>query len=122
MLCAGCVRKKNVVNTMLKNLLDACGAAVAFYTVGFGFAFGDDTDDITFIGSKHFVGTGDIDFGFWFFQFAFSATAVTIVAGTLAERCKMTAYFLVRFAFDLGQCIFVRQFWTIYSRHAFLLV
>jgi Amt family ammonium transporter len=25
MLCAGCVRKKNVVNSMLKNLLDACG-------------------------------------------------------------------------------------------------
>ena len=93
MLCAGCVRKKNVVNSMLKNLLDACGAAVAFYLVGFGFAFGRDSDDITFIGNDNFAGTGDIDMGFWFFQFAFSATAVTIVAGTLAERCKMTAYF-----------------------------
>ena len=29
MLCAGAVRKKNVQNTMLKNLLDACGAALA---------------------------------------------------------------------------------------------
>ncbi len=34
MLCAGSVRLKNVQNTMLKNLLDACGAAVAFYVVG----------------------------------------------------------------------------------------
>lgn len=34
MLCAGSVRMKNVQNTMLKNLLDACGAAVAFYLVG----------------------------------------------------------------------------------------
>jgi Amt family ammonium transporter len=34
MLCAGSVRVKNVQNTMLKNLLDACGAAVAFYTIG----------------------------------------------------------------------------------------
>lgn len=34
MLCAGSVRLKNVQNTMLKNLLDACGAAVAFYAVG----------------------------------------------------------------------------------------
>lgn len=34
MLCAGSVRVKNVQNTMLKNLLDACGAAVAFYLVG----------------------------------------------------------------------------------------
>lgn len=34
MLCAGSVRLKNVQNTMLKNLLDACGAAIAFYVVG----------------------------------------------------------------------------------------
>jgi len=34
MLCAGSVRLKNVQNTMLKNLLDACGAALAFYFVG----------------------------------------------------------------------------------------
>ena len=34
MLCAGAVRLKNVQNTMLKNLLDACGSAVAFYLVG----------------------------------------------------------------------------------------
>ena len=36
MLCAGCVRIKNVQNTMLKNLLDACGSALAFYILGFG--------------------------------------------------------------------------------------
>ncbi len=34
MLCAGSVRLKNVQNTMLKNLLDACGAALAFYVIG----------------------------------------------------------------------------------------
>ena len=34
MLCAGNVRVKNVQNTMLKNLLDACGAALAFYFLG----------------------------------------------------------------------------------------
>ena len=34
MMCAGSVRLKNVQNTMLKNLLDACGAALAFYFVG----------------------------------------------------------------------------------------
>lgn len=34
MLCAGCVQLKNVQNTMLKNLLDACGAALAFFMVG----------------------------------------------------------------------------------------
>jgi hypothetical protein len=34
MLCAGSVRLKNVQNTMLKNLLDACGAAIAFFLLG----------------------------------------------------------------------------------------
>jgi ammonium transporter, Amt family len=97
MLCAGCVRKKNLQNTMLKNLLDACGAAIAFFSVGYAFAFGGqgESDQITFAGTSNFFNIGDnVDQGFWFFQFAFSATSVTIVAGTLAERCQMMAYWL----------------------------
>ena len=100
MLCAGSVRQKNVKNIMLKNLLDACGGALGFYTLGFGFAYGggdddDDDDDEssrTFIGTSYF-GLRDYDnYKFFFFQFAFAATAATIVAGTVAERCKMVAY------------------------------
>jgi Ammonium Transporter Family len=34
MLCAGCVQLKNVQNTMMKNLLDACGSAIAFFIIG----------------------------------------------------------------------------------------
>jgi len=100
MLCAGSVRQKNVKNIMLKNLLDACGGALGFYTLGYGFAYGDGP---VFIGTSNFAitglnpevpaeepnGTGYIGF---FFQFAFAATAATIVAGTVAERCKMAAY------------------------------
>lgn len=89
MLCAGAVRKKNVNNTLLKNLLDACGAAIAYYSVGYAFSFGEtDSTGITFIGSTNFFMNG-VDPASWFFQYAFSATAVTIVAGTLAERCQM---------------------------------
>lgn len=93
MLCAGSVRIKNVQNTMLKNLLDACGAAVAFFLVGYAFAFGGQNDSTatTFIGTSDFVSSGDSP-AFWFFQYTFSATSVTIVAGTLAERCQMAAY------------------------------
>ena len=95
MLCAGCVRKKNVQNTMLKNLLDACGAAIAWFLVGYAFAYGDSGNgEVTFLGTNNFLSLGEIDPAFWFFQYAFSATAVTIVAGTLAERCQMVAYLL----------------------------
>jgi Amt family ammonium transporter len=41
MLCAGSVRLKNVQNTMLKNLLDASGAALAFFLVGKSIAWFD---------------------------------------------------------------------------------
>lgn len=93
MLCAGSVRQKNVKNIMLKNLLDACGGALGFYTIGFGFSYGgDDTTDKTFIGSSYFGLRDFTDFAGFFFQFAFAATAATIVAGTVAERCKMAAY------------------------------
>ena len=94
MLCAGAVQKKNVQNTMLKNLLDACGAALGFYSVGYAFAYGGSFEGgkTTFIGNANFFLMGVDDYVFWLFQFAFAATSATIVAGTLAERCQMTAY------------------------------
>jgi ammonium transporter, Amt family len=100
MVVAGSVRRKNTQNSMLKNLLDACGAAVAYYCVGYAFAFGGDMNkyssssmgETTFIGLENFFGTGEIDLPFYFFQYTFFAASVTIVAGTLAERCQMGAY------------------------------
>jgi len=102
MICSGCVRKKNVQNTILKNLLDICGSSIAFFFVGYAFAYGgEDPNKKTFIGSSDFLLTGvanEDDTGmyyvFWWFQFSFAATAATIVAGTLAERCQMNAYLL----------------------------
>jgi Amt family ammonium transporter len=108
MLCAGSVQKKNVMNTMLKNLLDACGAALSFYAVGFAFAYGGSYDEenegkTTFIGTSNFFLMGVEDLMFWMFQFAFAATSATIVAGTLAERCQMPAYL----CYSLGACLVV---------------
>jgi len=97
MICAGSVRRKNVQNTMLKNLLDACGAALAYYSVGYGFSFGGESTGKTFIGNGNFFLIGlDVHDGYcyWLFQFAFAATAATIVAGTMAERCQMKSYLL----------------------------
>ena len=91
MLCAGSIRQKNVKNIMLKNILDAVGGALGFFCIGFALAYGD--------GGK-FVGVNrqlflllefdnHMDF---FYQFTFAATSATIVAGVVAERCKMIAY------------------------------
>ena len=96
MLCAGSVRIKNLQNTMLKNILDACGASLGFYSVGYAFAFGGDENndgETTFIGTSNFFLMGVEQKAVWLFQFSVAATAATIVAGTLAERCQMLAYF-----------------------------
>jgi hypothetical protein len=91
---------ENVKNILLKNLLDACGGALGFFTIGYGIAYGGDEVGKTFLGNGDFAlrgfdpsdpDKGD-DWSFFFFQFAFAATAATIVAGTVAERCKMAAY------------------------------
>jgi Amt family ammonium transporter len=60
---------------------------------GYALAFGGQNDrtDTTFVGTTDFVDVGP-SAAFWFFQYTFSATSVTIVAGTLAERCQMSAY------------------------------
>ena len=63
---------------MLKNLLDACGAALAYFALGYGFAFGgqNDVDGMTFIGKTDFFSNGDVDQAFWFFQFAFPSDPI----------------------------------------------
>jgi ammonium transporter, Amt family len=100
MLCAGSVRQKNVKNIMLKNLLDACGGALGFWLIGYGLAYGDVTEaTTTFVGTSYFAFSG-FDYANlhnWFFQFAFAASAATIVAGTVAERCAMSAYLCYSF-------------------------
>lgn len=100
MLCAGSVRQKNVKNILLKNLLDACGGALGFWSIGYAFAYGDTgRAATTFIGSQYFflINYPISDYHGFFFQFAFAATAATIVAGTIAERCKMAAYLCYSF-------------------------
>jgi Amt family ammonium transporter len=94
MLCAGSVRSKNVMNILIKNILDACVGAVAFYLFGYGVAYGvtDGEDPNSFIGSGNF-GLHDFkDWSFFLFQWAFSAAAATIVSGSVAERTAFQAY------------------------------
>eukprot|EP01031_Cornospumella_fuschlensis_P042148 gene42148-51466_t len=104
LLEAGSVRSKNTINILFKNVMDAAIGAIVFWLLGYGFAFG--TDKGGFIGTslfalddRQFEATNDdavtnLKFAFWFFQWAFSATAATIVSGSVAERCKLEAYFI----------------------------
>ena len=102
MLCAGSIRAKNAQNILLKNLMDACVGALWFWATGYAFAygsgdFGEKAGTNKFIGgNKYFFLAngyeGKNGFHDWFFQFAFAATAATIVSGAVAERCSMGAY------------------------------
>lgn len=91
--------------------MDACTAGLVFYIIGYAFALGDGNG---FIGWKGFAMQGgfvkDFDvpasgapyngaaYAMWVFQFAFCATASTIVSGAVAERTNLVAYFAYTFA------------------------
>ncbi|MCS6835960.1 MAG: ammonium transporter [Anaerolineae bacterium] len=107
---AGLIRQKGVVNALVENFMDAGLTAIVFWAVGFGIAFGADASGL--IGTDNFflakaivVENGAISFpsmafatngqvaypnltvlAFFFFQFAFAATASTIATGAMAER------------------------------------
>jgi Amt family ammonium transporter len=93
MVEAGFVRAKNVTNILMKNILDACFGAIAFWAVGWGLAYGVSGEASNgFAGDGQFFLNGFDDYAGWFFQFVFAATAATIVSGAMAERTKFTAY------------------------------
>jgi len=116
MLTAGSVRTKNTKNVLLKNLLDACIGALAYYIFGFAFAYGNETDEgnTVFIGKSNFALSDLSDLGtgtwgpdrlhFFFFQWTFAATAATIVSGSVAERTSFYAY--LGYAFFLSAFVY----------------
>eukprot|EP00216_Chloropicon_sp_CCMP2111_P006313 CAMPEP_0198234266 /NCGR_PEP_ID=MMETSP1446-20131203/320_1 /TAXON_ID=1461542 ORGANISM="Unidentified sp, Strain CCMP2111" /NCGR_SAMPLE_ID=MMETSP1446 /ASSEMBLY_ACC=CAM_ASM_001112 /LENGTH=478 /DNA_ID=CAMNT_0043915013 /DNA_START=282 /DNA_END=1718 /DNA_ORIENTATION=- len=114
MLETGTVRAKNAKNIMIKNVMDACLGAFMWWGFGYPFAYGGGDysggPPNGFIGARDFFFihgysdcTGDspciypmnpsIDsFAGWLFQWAFAATAATIVSGAVAERCTFAGY------------------------------
>lgn len=80
---------------LLLSLLHSYSTVSLFTNLPTGFALGfggqEGSDKTTFVGTKDFLNIGP-SAAVWFFQYTFSATSVTIVAGTLAERCQMAAY------------------------------
>ncbi|EFJ46377.1 hypothetical protein VOLCADRAFT_75428 [Volvox carteri f. nagariensis] len=109
MLCAGAIRSKNTMNILLQTVMDAAVSAIAFYILGYGFAYGIGDKPNGFIGDALFglarwapknvalnPAAGD-GWQNWFFQWAFAATATTIPAGAVAERLNFNAYLIYSF-------------------------
>ena len=93
MVETGFTRAKNATNIMMKNLIDFCIGALAFWAVGFGIMFG--VGNLFFGASNFFLsGTDMWQYAFWMFQVVFCATAATIVSGAVAERIKFVGYIL----------------------------
>merc|ERR1719504_106585 len=74
-------RKNNQGSLMLKNVLDLVAAVFAYYYIGFGLAFGEVTQEKSFVGEGF---PGEMNKAFWFFQFSFASTATTINSGAIA--------------------------------------
>merc|ERR1719461_1038500 len=96
MLEAGSVSRRNVQNILFKNLMDACLGAVIWFSLGFGVAYGKDGDN-EFAGESMFFDLPADQHLSFFFQWAFCVTASTIVSGSVAERMKLSSYFIYTF-------------------------
>lgn len=94
LLESGFSRAKNAVNVLMKNYLDMCFGAAAFWAIGYGLMFGFNPTG--FLGVSHFFlgGATQSDYVFLFYQMMFAATAATIVSGAIAERTHFQAYII----------------------------
>jgi len=101
--------KGNVGNVIFKNVVNCSIAGICFWLVGYGLAYGYDSRG--FIGTSKFVDTHFYNGGgqrtskyapaqdsdgweVWFIQWSLTCICVTIFSGSVADRCRMEAYFL----------------------------
>ena len=101
MLEAGLVRSKNAANIIMKNLLDFCFAALAYFIFGYAIMYG--AGNLLFgasgwllIGAESAVEGVPLE-AVWLFQAVFAGTAATIVAGAVAERMRFVSYLAYSF-------------------------
>ena len=93
---SGIVRSKNSINVAAKNLMDLMLVILLFWMLGYSMMYGDSYYGL--IGSfVPFYNTANDLFLplFFLFQSMFAATAVTIVSGSVAERCSLKGYLVI---------------------------
>lgn len=99
---AGSVQKKNALNVMFKNIMTITLGGVSYYFLGYAI-FSAGTDGAVFAGGDNWLmlnepslSTTTTPYPYYgsqyFFQFAFAATAATIVSGAVAGRITLPAY------------------------------
>ena len=91
---AGSVRAKNTTNILVKNTVDTALGALIYWATGFAFAYGGNGNG--FIGYNKFflINTDASEYQFYFYSYVFAVTAATIVSGAVAERTRLSAYFI----------------------------
>ena len=104
-LGAGLIRSKNTVNYMTKSFLDFCIASLGFWAFGYALMMGGGAAS-GIIGLEGFflIDFEDTELVAWFFQMVFAGTAATIIAGAVAERTKINAYFA--YSFIVGALVY----------------
>ena len=104
-LGAGLIRSKNTVNYMTKSFLDFCIASLGFWAFGFALMMGGGAAS-GIIGSEGFflIDFKDSELVGWLFQMVFAGTAATIIAGAMAERTRINAYFA--YSFIVGALVY----------------
>jgi Amt family ammonium transporter len=96
----GLCRAKNAVNITMKNVMDFCIGAIAYWAIGWGFMYGKDALGGLIGSDQFFMGPMDLSidsanfYKSWFFQVVFAATAATIVSGAMAGRVKFHVYLI----------------------------
>ncbi len=107
---SGFTQAKNTVNILFKNTVDTCIGLVVYAVIGFGLMYPGAFMIEGWFGFGQFglstgsdytpFGYADGGYTYWtdfLFQAVFCATAGTIVSGAVAERIKISAYFLFTF-------------------------
>nr|AOG19176.1 AMT-like ammonia transporter [Eurythoe complanata] len=101
---AGVIRSKNVTNTFIKNILNFFVVALAYWAVGYAFAFGMESN--VFIGYRNWF-SENMPVGAytgWAYHFLLCAIVVAIATSSLAERGEFMAYPI--FAFILAAFVY----------------